>query len=195
MTRLSVMIATIRMVAPHAREQRVDLVDAADQLGPALPEQLALGRIGLGANRRTDGDTPWRRRDGRHSRAGADCRRTLSRGIRTSRLRTPAVAGDRDVRRSGGHDPCRRFGDQRRRRGYARTRANDHPRRGSGRSGIVFWRAPTSRSSKRGKIDSRIATASGAGWWTGRWRGIWTAGSSRTASPGAIATAASVMSW
>jgi hypothetical protein len=56
MTLLSVMIATIRMVAPHAREQRVDLVDAADQLGPALPEQLALGRIGLGANRRTDGD-------------------------------------------------------------------------------------------------------------------------------------------
>jgi hypothetical protein len=45
---------------PHGRaaraEQRVDLVDAADQLGPALPEQLALGRIGLGANRRTDGD-------------------------------------------------------------------------------------------------------------------------------------------
>lgn len=51
-TLLSVMIATIRMVAPHAREQRVDLVDAADQLGPALPKQLVLGRIRLGGNRR-----------------------------------------------------------------------------------------------------------------------------------------------
>lgn len=38
MTLLSVMTATIRIVAPHAREQRVDLVDAADQRGPALPE-------------------------------------------------------------------------------------------------------------------------------------------------------------
>ena len=51
MTLRSVMIATIRIVAPHAREERVDLVDAADQLGPALPEQLAFGRIGLGGNR------------------------------------------------------------------------------------------------------------------------------------------------
>ena len=38
MTLLSVMTATI---APHAREERIDLVDAADQLGPPLPEQLA----------------------------------------------------------------------------------------------------------------------------------------------------------
>lgn len=38
MTLLSVMTATIRIVAPHAREERIDLVDAADQRGPALPE-------------------------------------------------------------------------------------------------------------------------------------------------------------
>ena len=52
MTLLSVMIATMRFVAPHAREQRVDLVDAADQRGPVLPELLAFGRIGLGGNHR-----------------------------------------------------------------------------------------------------------------------------------------------
>jgi hypothetical protein len=50
MTLLSVMTATTRMVAPHAREERVDLVDAADQRGPALPELLAFGRIRLGGN-------------------------------------------------------------------------------------------------------------------------------------------------
>jgi len=56
MTLLSVMTATTRMVAPHAREEQIDLVDAADQLGPALPEQPAFGRIRLGGNRRMYAD-------------------------------------------------------------------------------------------------------------------------------------------
>ena len=33
MTLRSVMTATIRIVAPHTREERIDLVDAADQRG------------------------------------------------------------------------------------------------------------------------------------------------------------------
>jgi hypothetical protein len=42
---------------PHGRaawaEERIDLVDTADQRGPALPELLAFGRVGLGGNRET----------------------------------------------------------------------------------------------------------------------------------------------
>ena len=45
------MTATIRIAQAARAEERVDLVDAVDHGGPALPKQPALGRIRLGGYR------------------------------------------------------------------------------------------------------------------------------------------------